>query len=46
MNRMSENHEKLQKIDGLTIYDIICLAAQLALKVIFQFPHVYQRLQM
>ena len=30
---MSENHEKLDKVDGLTIHDIICLAGQLALEV-------------
>ena len=33
MKKMSENHDKLQNTDGLTIHDIICLAAQLALEV-------------
>ncbi|XP_028412852.1 testis-expressed protein 11-like [Dendronephthya gigantea] len=32
MNKMNENREELQNTDGLTIHDIICLAAQLALK--------------
>ncbi|CAB3987595.1 Testis-expressed sequence 11 [Paramuricea clavata] len=32
MNKMSENHDKLQNTEGLTIHDIICLAAQLALE--------------
>ena len=33
MNKMSENHDQEHITDSLTIYDVICLSAQLALEV-------------
>ena len=42
INKLSESHEKIEMIDGLTIHDIICLAAQLALEV-QQYSYTYYR---
>ena len=40
MKKLSENHDQEQITDGLTIYDIICLAAQLALEVFYTYSRI------